>query len=1237
MRFRILCVVITAFISCLAGQKAASQSSPTNYIPTVFPKAPNVAAFEKYGDYPVDLSSGVPNISIPLYTIESGSLKVPITLSYHASGNRVDESASWVGLGWTVSTGGAVTRSVMGNPDEAGYLNGYKGLASLNSYTHNGLDSLYGIINNHLYDMRPDMFSYNFPGYSGKFFFNGKNSFKVNTIPYSPIVISGRPSSSFTILDEHGNKHLFGNTTRDTTTTHYTSGGLAEAVTSWMLEKMISQNRRDTVSFSYIRQYITPPDQTGETYTVEDNLAIFNPQCAPTNYLHNPTLSITDVSASVAEHDISQIDFKNGKVEFKLGHRRTDDMSNALTLDTIKVSQYSFATRAYEVQKSIVFFKTYFPMVGGGDGRLRLDSIEVLDKAGSIAQHYRFTYDSLALPSQLSFSKDLWGYYNGKTNTTLIPRMQIEMSTGGGTSYTYIGASTFGTRDPDTVKMQAGILKRIDYPTGGHTDFAYQTNRYFDTGGTMHLTGGLRVTSISSYASETSVPIVKSYQYNSSRANFTTDAAGQLNYGIFSNSILHRFWKITQSVGGFSLCAEKRVRSYTSDPGIALTPSEGCPVYYSNVTEYVGTPASNIGKTVYVYNVTPDQTQTASYTGIPVIYNYSAFRNRLLYKTEYKKNSDNTYQKVRQTANTYSAFGETRYDAVGVAVGQWVQNEGDLSIIYYDMGTPNDALNTFPASNYAILSDDNYVTSTTTQVYDTADTTKMMASTVDYKYGNIKHQQVTRIRQADSKGNTLVSVTKYPADYLPTSSSTSTANILLDSMLNRNMQAEAIEKWDSVKNVTTAINAVTGGQLSSYQTGQISGTIVPYKISRLKVTNPLTDFTPSTVTSGNIVADSRYVKMIQFDAYDSRNNILQYTPRTQTPTNIVWDHNYELPIAQIKNVDNSIATNAAYTSFEADQKGNWSFSGPTQYDVTAPTGRRSYSLAGGTVTSPYFTNTKSFVLSLWAKGTAPTVSYAATYPAAVSLRSANGWTYYEYKLPVGSTQAIVSGTAIVDELRLYPADAQMTTYTYGTDGLIQMTDTKSQISRFEYDFASRLKNIKDWNGNIVKNYGYHTYDMVVGNDAQTAKTYTRNNCPVNTTPGTFSYSIPANKYVSSTKASANALAVYDQNTNGQIQANDPQNCGCPVQMVNFTITNSTGINTFHIAFSGPASYDFYPTTSSTTVSVQAGTYSIQIFPTGTFANHTYRVGSRSPVTAPGTTFTGVSIMAASNESPLTIQ
>ena len=80
----------------------------------IIPPAPTSASLGKYGDIPVGFHTGTPNISIPLYQLQGRALSVPISLSYHAGGMKVEEVASWVGSGWSLNAGGVITRTTHG-------------------------------------------------------------------------------------------------------------------------------------------------------------------------------------------------------------------------------------------------------------------------------------------------------------------------------------------------------------------------------------------------------------------------------------------------------------------------------------------------------------------------------------------------------------------------------------------------------------------------------------------------------------------------------------------------------------------------------------------------------------------------------------------------------------------------------------------------------------------------------------------------------------------------------------------------------------------------------------------------------------------------------------------------------------------------------------------------------------------------------------------------------------------
>lgn len=61
---------------------------------SIIPPSPTASALGKYADVPVSLSTGIPQISVPVYTIQSNGLQVPVSLSYHAGGIKVEDIAS---------------------------------------------------------------------------------------------------------------------------------------------------------------------------------------------------------------------------------------------------------------------------------------------------------------------------------------------------------------------------------------------------------------------------------------------------------------------------------------------------------------------------------------------------------------------------------------------------------------------------------------------------------------------------------------------------------------------------------------------------------------------------------------------------------------------------------------------------------------------------------------------------------------------------------------------------------------------------------------------------------------------------------------------------------------------------------------------------------------------------------------------------------------------------------------
>lgn len=104
---------------------------------TVIGPSPTASSLGKYVDNPISYFTGTPEISIPLAEINEKDFSLPVSLSYHPGGIKVDETPSNIGLGWSLIAGGVITRAVKDLPDDKkegycpqgfwGYWNGFTG------------------------------------------------------------------------------------------------------------------------------------------------------------------------------------------------------------------------------------------------------------------------------------------------------------------------------------------------------------------------------------------------------------------------------------------------------------------------------------------------------------------------------------------------------------------------------------------------------------------------------------------------------------------------------------------------------------------------------------------------------------------------------------------------------------------------------------------------------------------------------------------------------------------------------------------------------------------------------------------------------------------------------------------------------------------------------------------------------------------------------------------------------
>jgi YD repeat-containing protein len=200
--------------------------------------------------------------------------------------------------------------------------------------------------------------------------------------------------------------------------------------------------------------------------------------------------------------------------------------------------------------------------------------------------------------------------------------------------------------------------------------------------------------------------------------------------------------------------------------------------------------------------------------------------------------------------------------------------------------------------------------------------------------------------------------------------------------------------------------------------------------------------------------------------YDSHGNVLQVNPVDGISKNYIWDYNNATrPVAEIVNAGNQ---SFAYTSFEASGNGNWTISSATR-NGAGFTGIQSYPLTSNNLSISGLTTSATYSVSLWAQSGATIYFNGA---AATSTDSRLGWNFYQVTL-TGVSSLTITGTGNVDEVRLCPSGATMTTMAHGPYGIVSSTDPNNVTTFYQYDGMGRLAVVRDDKNKILKTVKYN--------------------------------------------------------------------------------------------------------------------------------------------------------------------
>jgi YD repeat-containing protein len=1170
---------------------AALYSQQDISMQNVIPPSPEATAIAKYGAYPIGSYTGRPDITIPIYEIKVGTMSVPITLSYDATGIRVNDMASWVGQNWSLNAGGMISQMVVGRPD----INTSTGLDAVppraadivNNTTY--FDYLQSLVDGDMAapahpDPGPDKFFYSVNGKSGSFVLDRnrnilqipKTSFKISiTAP-----LAGT-TPSFTIIDESGVTYIFSDL-ESTETYNYSYQGTSPNAsasgsvyskqnTAYYLSEMVSPEG-EHIYFTYENGLTaTRDDMYDESYG--DNWTVNNTIPSKSNthfYIWNGVQRVVTIPR------LKTISFPNGKLEFSRVTDRQDDagLTSASRLDEITVYQKNQKNaNSYTKLRSFKFVQGYYYSTAtygqySGIGnqtvdryRLRLDELKIRDAEGDDVSSYQFKYNSTQPPPKTSCSQDWWGYYNGQySNTTLVPTTTIPDGNGGSLS---IGGAD---RSCDTGFMKAGILETIVYPTGGYTTFETEAHELlelysnvsqsnsatalgqvsaennvvstFTTSSSVEAGSGTLNISISPYSGTDQMPFVKiknvstgqeqTYTAPGNTSGNSTWYSTVITYDFSANTTyqLTAFCYVNQAnatanidaaytetvynphtvpVGGLRI---QSIKNYNSDSTLAYEENyrygenengagvyvgiptntygytrsitaciplsdivdgcgtasgsksvfgggalfdqaliQGSPVVYTSVAKYYGNPNSNSGKTVYNYGTADQQAvqtipvELANNQGIAII-NDTWKKGQLIYQDDFRRNADSTYTLVQESQNSYNiVYTDTTY-------GLLAQTKFDRQTLCSTC-TPN--FNDYAFADYPVYSGYVQLAQNVKNLY-AQDGIAYIGTTTNYSYDPAHPDFNAGTTTVNSKGQTVEVTKKYPfnkTDLQATDVLTAAESTAIDSMVARNMLAPVMEEIEKIAGVQITRKRMQYEFVNS-------SIIAPVSLKFQTYANPI---------------ETR----VQFVNYDNIGNILQQRKANDVNHAYIWDYEASYPIAEVVNADTG---SIAYTSFEADGSGQWLIDPSARDTSTGFTGACSYIL-NNNVSRTGLSSSSAYIVSYWTLNAQP-FSIAGTvsgYPT--NGKTINGWTLYIHKVLGQSTISIV-GSGHIDELRLYPATAQMTTYTYDPlVGMTSRTDPGNRVTYYEYDGLERLKRIRDQDYNILKTFDYQ-YQAVTG-------------------------------------------------------------------------------------------------------------------------------------------------------------
>lgn len=1066
----------------------------------------------------VNTLTGSASATIPLEVVKRGGVSIPVNLVYYGGGVKPKDVEMNAGIGWSVETGGQVSRQLRGLPDDCKKDNSNATMTGwiyntnqtkINSFapvnngatcTNETTDINY-LTTNFAYnsDTEPDVFNVSAPGLSCQLIWD-QSLPGFRPVEYQDIVVtpSYNPTTGaitgFTIVNDQGIKYVFAAFDQVTMKAVIAAGATINYFKNTYNQFVNGINFNDNWHLTSV----TDINGNGVSIAYTDGLprSGSDPIVLYTGGASGSTTKIAqyNIVRTITPQTLSMI-----------AEVYTDGYSPLVTFNW---SQWSTGQMLINnvTRGSKVYTFNYSAVTSSGTSFARAFLRNVYISGCSSPFNYKFGYSgetlssgnyTTALGDSTTTKVDYWGYYNG-TSTGLLPALIVNPSNSNYARYAVNVSSTVGSdytnaltgngRTVSASNIVAGSLNKIYYAEGGNTTIQYEPNDYLDVpSNTTIQGGGIRVKSITDSAVTSATAMVRNYKYKTSLLINAPSSGKPITLPQFAFTTPYSgtatgndYWNYSTIRSETDLSAESHSIMYEyvyeiqSGAGSKLTQvylpamnwdNNAAPACASCTTEW--TPTMNYaGRTNCSSSYGPVKNYTGSYPFAPNG-NYDFERGLPVKVTTF----DEDQTKASETTYTYQ---RTATPVVIPALEIDNNINGSLTIKAY--------------SKYGIYTSTGELLGTQTSlVYDSPGSSTYKTSSVTSVYNTTQHKLIQQ-STTNSDGSVLTNNIKYTKDFTTSGTNADVVAISNLKALNINMPVETYQQ------VTTGGTTKTvSASLTRFGAFSIGGITSYMPLQSLKFFSADGDaaFTPYQINSGTPVSYGGYVPTTNYLKYDYFGNLATVDDAHKHVSTTVTNY---LTNTVEATFSNAATGEVGFMDFDCPMAQGTDFNIGTAYLNYVTNGGHSgdaVQMLNSIVFSKALqknAQASNYIFSFWANAPAGSVTLTMNLTGISTITKTytgtGGWKYYSFTIPMAGVSSSFTFSfsnnvnVTVDDILFYPENTEVITYNYDryTFALRCKTNTNGISTYYTSDIWGRLLYTYDQDKNLLGRNTYITPD-----------------------------------------------------------------------------------------------------------------------------------------------------------------